>query len=175
MLTAWYCLVLNSTLVKTSLFNCILLYPASLFLTVPCATPLYGILLYIILLYFLFYCNGTLLFHFLHHTLPYSFTISVRLCSAQVMAQDVKKETPLQFKLRVKFYPEDVSEELIQDVTRRLFFLQVKEDLLGEDVYCPPESAVLLASYAVQAKYGDYDKSVHPPGYLSSERLLPKR
>ncbi|KAJ4921097.1 hypothetical protein JOQ06_021944 [Pogonophryne albipinna] len=27
-----------------------------------------------------------------------------------------------------------------------------KEDVLGEEVYCPPESAVLLASYAVQAK-----------------------
>ncbi|XP_038584533.1 ezrin a [Micropterus salmoides] len=93
----------------------------------------------------------------------------------KVMAQDVKKETPLQFKLRVKFYPEDVAEELIQDVTRKLFFLQVKEDIQGDDVYCPPETAVLLASYAVQAKYGEYDKSVHQTGYLSSEHLLPKR
>ncbi|KAK5857914.1 hypothetical protein PBY51_011123 [Eleginops maclovinus] len=93
----------------------------------------------------------------------------------KVMAQDVKKETPLQFKLRVKFYPEDVSEELIQDVTRRLFFLQGKEDILGEEVYCPPESAVLLASYAVQAKYGEQDKSAFQPGYLSNERLLAKR
>ncbi|XP_028251768.1 ezrin a [Parambassis ranga] len=93
----------------------------------------------------------------------------------KVMSQDVKKESPLQFKLRVKFYPEDVSEELIQDVTRRLFFLQVKEDILGEEIYCPPETAVLLASYAIQAKYGEYDKSVHRVGYLASERLLPRR
>lgn len=91
------------------------------------------------------------------------------------MAQEVKKETPLQFKLRAKFYPEDVAEELIQEVTRRLFYLQVKEDVLGEEIYCPPETAVLLASYAVQAKYGEQDKSAHQPGYLSSERLLPKR
>ncbi|XP_070834761.1 ezrin a [Chaetodon trifascialis] len=93
----------------------------------------------------------------------------------KVMAQDVKKETPLQFKLRVKFYPEDVAEELIQDVTLRLFFMQVKEDLLSENVYCPPESAVLLASYAIQAKFGEYNKSVNRRGYMSSERLLPKR
>jgi len=93
----------------------------------------------------------------------------------KVMAQDVKKESTLQFKLKVKFFPEDVTEELIQDVTRRLFFLQVKEDVMGEDIYCPPESAVLLASYAIQAKYGEYNKSVHKPGYLASERLLPKR
>jgi len=43
----------------------------------------------------------------------------------QVMSQDVKKENPLQFKFRAKFYPEDVSEELIQDITLRLFYLQV--------------------------------------------------
>ncbi|XP_047467205.1 ezrin a [Mugil cephalus] len=93
----------------------------------------------------------------------------------KVMAQEVKKETPLQFKLRVKFYPEEVAEELIQDVTRRLFFLQVKEDILAEDIYCPPETAVLLASYSIQAKFGEYSKSTHHPGYLSSERLLPRR
>lgn len=42
------------------------------------------------------------------------------------MNQEVKKETPLQFKFRAKFYPEDVAEELIQDITLRLFYLQVK-------------------------------------------------
>uniref|UniRef100_A0A3B4BBV1 FERM domain-containing protein n=1 Tax=Periophthalmus magnuspinnatus TaxID=409849 RepID=A0A3B4BBV1_9GOBI len=93
----------------------------------------------------------------------------------KVMVQDVRRETPLQFKLRVKFFPEDVAEELIQDVTRRLFFLQVKEDILSEDIYCPPETAVLLASYAVQAKFGEYDKFAHQTGYLVNERLLPKR
>lgn len=93
----------------------------------------------------------------------------------KVMVQDPKRENPLQFKLRVKFYPEDVTEELIQDITRKLFFLQVKEDILTNEVYCPPETAVLLASYAIQAKYGDFNKSVHKDGYLSSERLLPKR
>ena len=46
-------------------------------------------------------------------------------CVYQVLAQDVRKETTLQFKFRVKFFPEDVAEELIQDITQRLFFLQV--------------------------------------------------
>lgn len=44
------------------------------------------------------------------------------------MNQEVKKETPLQFKFRAKFYPEDVAEELIQDITLRLFYLQVRKD-----------------------------------------------
>ncbi|XP_056283648.1 ezrin b [Pseudoliparis swirei] len=93
----------------------------------------------------------------------------------KVSSQDVKKENPLQFKFRAKFFPEDVSEELIQDITQKLFFLQVKEGLLSDEVYCPPETAVLLASYSVQAKFGDYHKELNQPGYLMSERLLPHR
>ena len=58
------------------------------------------------------------IFHLLSHS-------SFLLLPPQVLAQDVRKETPLQFKFRVKFFPEDVAEELIQDVTQRLFFLQV--------------------------------------------------
>lgn len=47
--------------------------------------------------------------------------------SLQVTQQDVKKENPLQFKFRAKFFPEDVSEELIQEITQKLFFLQVPQ------------------------------------------------
>uniref|UniRef100_A0A8C4GTF3 FERM domain-containing protein n=1 Tax=Dicentrarchus labrax TaxID=13489 RepID=A0A8C4GTF3_DICLA len=93
----------------------------------------------------------------------------------KVTQQDVKKENPLQFKFRAKFFPEDVSEELIQEITQKLFFLQVKEAILNDENYCPPETAVLVASYAVQAKYGDYNKDIHKPGYLASDRLLPQR
>ncbi|XP_068087791.1 ezrin [Hyperolius riggenbachi] len=93
----------------------------------------------------------------------------------KVSAQEVRKENPLQFKFRAKFFPEDVSEELIQEITQKLFFLQVKDGILSDEVYCPPETAVLLGSYAVQAKFGDYTKDIHKAGYLSSERLLPQR
>ncbi|XP_059820240.1 radixin isoform X1 [Hypanus sabinus] len=93
----------------------------------------------------------------------------------KVTQQDVRKENPLQFKFRAKFFPEDVSEELIQEITQRLFFLQVKEGILNDEIYCPPETAVLLASYAVQAKYTDFNKEVHKSGYLASDRLLPQR
>ncbi|XP_051882623.1 radixin [Pristis pectinata] len=93
----------------------------------------------------------------------------------KVTQQDVRKENPLQFKFRAKFFPEDVSEELIQEITQRLFFLQVKEGILNDEIYCPPETAVLLASYAVQAKYADFNKEVHKSGYLASDRLLPQR
>ncbi|XP_055337379.1 moesin/ezrin/radixin homolog 1-like [Paramacrobiotus metropolitanus] len=93
----------------------------------------------------------------------------------KVLSQDIKKEVPLQFKFRSKFFPEDVSEEIIQDITLRLFYLQVKNAILNDEIYCPPESSVLLASYACQAKYGDHNKDMHPAGFLSNDRLLPQR
>ncbi|XP_076648081.1 moesin isoform X2 [Halictus rubicundus] len=92
-----------------------------------------------------------------------------------VMNQEVKKETPLQFKFRAKFYPEDVAEELIQDITLRLFYLQVKNAILTDEIYCPPETSVLLASYAVQARHGDFQKGTHIAGFLVNDRLLPQR
>ncbi|XP_067143029.1 moesin/ezrin/radixin homolog 1-like isoform X3 [Centruroides vittatus] len=93
----------------------------------------------------------------------------------KVLSQDVKKENPMQFKFRGKFYPEDVAEELIQDITVRLFYLQVKNAILSDEIYCPPETSVLLASYAVQAKYGDYYSEIHKSGCLANDRLLPQR
>ncbi|XP_058444262.1 moesin/ezrin/radixin homolog 1 isoform X5 [Malaya genurostris] len=95
--------------------------------------------------------------------------------SRWVMSQDVQKGDPLQFKFRAKFYPEDVAEELIQDITLRLFYLQVKNAILSDEIYCPPETSVLLASYAVQARHGDYIKTTHTPGFLINDRLLPQR
>lgn len=93
----------------------------------------------------------------------------------KVLSQDIMKEVPLQFKFRAKYYPEDVSEEIIQDITLRMFFLQVKEAILIEEIYCPPETCVLLASYATQAKYGDYNVEIHGKGFLANDKLLPKK
>lgn len=93
----------------------------------------------------------------------------------KVLSQDIKKDSTLQFKFRAKFYPEDVSEEIIQDITLRMFFLQIKEAILNEEIYCPPETCVLLASYATQAKYGDYNPDIHVKGFLDNDRLLPKK
>ncbi|XP_069027086.1 moesin-like [Embiotoca jacksoni] len=103
-----------------------------------------------------------------------SFSTWLKL-NKRVTAQDVKRDNPLLIKFRGKFYPEDVGDELIQEATQRLFFLQVKECILNDDIYCPPETAVLLASYAVQVKQGDYKVDYHAPGYLAREKLLPQR
>uniref|UniRef100_A0A3B3HZJ5 Merlin n=1 Tax=Oryzias latipes TaxID=8090 RepID=A0A3B3HZJ5_ORYLA len=93
----------------------------------------------------------------------------------KVLDQEVPKEEPIVFHFLAKFYPENAEEELVQDITQHLFFLQVKKKILEEEIHCPPEASVLLASYAVHAKYGDYDPEVHKPGFLAEEELLPKR
>ena len=85
------------------------------------------------------------------------------------------KEEPLSFEFLAKFYPEEVSEELIQEITQHLFFLQVKQRILNMDIYCPPEAAVFLASYALQAKYGDYDELTFKTEDIKNENLLPQR
>lgn len=58
---------------------------------------------------------------------------------------------------------------------QRLFYLQVKNGILSDEIYCPPETSVLLASYAVQAKYGDYNSETHKSDCLQNDRLLPQR
>ncbi|GFS68674.1 merlin [Nephila pilipes] len=93
----------------------------------------------------------------------------------KVRDQDIRKKLPVPFLFLAKFYPEDLSEELVQEITQHLFFLQVKQAVLNMSIYCPPEASVLLASYAVQAKYGDFDEATYKPGMLANEDLLPQR
>lgn len=80
----------------------------------------------------------------------------------------------LQFKYRVKYFPEDVSNELLEESTTRYFFLQVRSSILSDNLYCPPDTCVLLASYASQARHGDYDHALHQ-NILSKEKILPER
>ena len=91
--------------------------------------------------------------------------------------QTENRKPNMTFLFLAKFFPEDVTEELIQDVTQKLFYLQVKQAILNMDIFCPPEASVLLASYAVQAKHGDYDETTFKPGMLfrEDEELLPQR
>ncbi|XP_058141964.1 merlin-like isoform X2 [Dasypus novemcinctus] len=93
----------------------------------------------------------------------------------KVSEHDFPKDEPMKFHFLARFYPEKVEEELLQEITQHLFFLQVKKQILDEEIYCSPEASVLLASYAIQAKYGDYDANLHKPGFLAQVELLPQR
>ncbi|CAB4005670.1 moesin isoform X1, partial [Paramuricea clavata] len=94
----------------------------------------------------------------------------------KVFHHDIKwSGTVIRLKFRVKFYPEDLNDELIQLVTQRLFFLQAKEEILQDDVYCPTDKAVLLASLGCQAEFGEYNQLPISGRFLNKEKLLPDR
>ncbi|CDW58520.1 Moesin:ezrin:radixin 1 [Trichuris trichiura] len=46
---------------------------------------------------------------------------------------------------------------------------------MSDEIYCPPETTVLLASYAMQARYADFSPEMHRKGFLTNERLMPER
>lgn len=65
--------------------------------------------------------------------------------------------------------------ELLEEITIKHFFLQVKSAILKDEIYCPPDTCVLLASYALQARYGDYVDEINVTNGFFTERLLPER
>jgi merlin len=92
----------------------------------------------------------------------------------RVIDQNINKDNSL-FMFYAKYFPENVAEELVQEITQHLFFLQIKQAILTMEYYVPPEASVLLASYYVQAKYGDFDELSDQGGILMNEDLLPQR
>ncbi|KAI5646606.1 protein-tyrosine phosphatase domain-containing protein [Phthorimaea operculella] len=90
--------------------------------------------------------------------------------------KSVKKQVGAnaQFWLAVRFYPPEPS-RLGEEFTKYLLCLQLRKLLLDGRMTAPKNTALLLASFTVQAELGDYNVSEHPPNYLSELCLLPKQ
>ncbi|XP_026961064.1 tyrosine-protein phosphatase non-receptor type 3 isoform X3 [Sagmatias obliquidens] len=86
--------------------------------------------------------------------------------------KQLKGGIPCTLHFRVRFFIPDPN-TLQQEQTRHLYFLQLKMDICEGRLTCPLNSAVVLASYAVQSHFGDHDSSIHPPGYLSDSQFIP--
>lgn len=94
----------------------------------------------------------------------------------KILKQDVnKKENPINLNFRAKFFPEAVNDELIGDAVQRIFWRQIKEGIVDDSIYCPPELCVLFAAQSMQAQFGDYDSSKHESGTIKVYEELPKR
>lgn len=74
----------------------------------------------------------------------------------------------------VKFYPVSI-DELIDDVTQHLFFLQLKENIIEGRIDCPLDVCMRLAALAAQAKFGEFNEKTYQLGMLTARNLLPKR
>lgn len=60
-----------------------------------------------------------------------------------------------QFEVRVKYFPECVS-ELIEEKTLSLFVYQVQKAILNDDFDVPPELSASLLSYSFKINHGDF-------------------
>ncbi|XP_017263263.1 tyrosine-protein phosphatase non-receptor type 13 isoform X2 [Kryptolebias marmoratus] len=74
--------------------------------------------------------------------------------------------------LRIKFFLDDVN--LIQHtMTKHQYYLQLRKDILEERLRCSTENALLLASLALQAEFGDYQPELYGKTYFRLEQYMP--
>ncbi|KAF7709599.1 FERM, ARHGEF and pleckstrin domain-containing protein 1 isoform X1 [Silurus meridionalis] len=66
------------------------------------------------------------------------------------------KHTVLRFV--VKFFPPDHA-QLMEELTRYLFALQIRQDLAGGLLTCTDSSAALLVSHIIQSEIGDFEET----------------
>ncbi|CAH8581261.1 unnamed protein product [Schistosoma turkestanicum] len=85
-----------------------------------------------------------------------------------------KKDGPMQFFFKVKYYPEDLSVELIEEITRLHFYYETKDDIVSGKCYCPAETAVLLASFQALIRSEKNGPPTVAKGSLKISRYLPK-
>ncbi|XP_078448967.1 band 4.1-like protein 5 isoform X4 [Lampetra planeri] len=88
--------------------------------------------------------------------------------------KQVKIGPPYCFHMRVKFYSSEPN-NLHEELTRYLFVLQLKQDILSGKLECPFETAVQLATYSLQAELGDCDPVEHTPALVSEFRFIPSQ
>ncbi|XP_059160621.1 band 4.1-like protein 4A [Physella acuta] len=82
--------------------------------------------------------------------------------------------TPHKFYFGVKFYAADPC-KLHEEITRYLFFLQVKRDILQGRLPVSFEEVAELCAYAVQSELGDFEPRIHTVGYVSEFCFVPNQ
>ncbi|XP_075465894.1 band 4.1-like protein 5 isoform X1 [Ascaphus truei] len=86
--------------------------------------------------------------------------------------KQVKIGPPYCLHVRVKFYSSEPN-NLREELTRYLFVLQLKQDVLSGKLECPFDTAVQLAAYTLQGELGDFDPSEYTPDLISEFRFVP--
>ncbi|NWH19913.1 E3 ubiquitin-protein ligase MYLIP isoform X1 [Grus americana] len=79
------------------------------------------------------------------------------------ISQQMDGLAPYRFKLRVKFFVEP--HLILQEQTRHMFFLHIKEDLLAGNLQCSSELAIELSALLAQMKFGDYNQNTAKYNY----------
>ncbi|OWK57733.1 E3 ubiquitin-protein ligase MYLIP-A [Lonchura striata] len=79
------------------------------------------------------------------------------------ISQQMDGLAPYRLKLRVKFFVEP--HLILQEQTRHMFFLHIKEDLLAGNLQCSSEHAIELSALLAQMKFGDYNQNTAKYNY----------
>lgn len=93
-----------------------------------------------------------------------------------VLQKPIRKQLnigELKFQFAVKFYEPEPGKHL-DEYTRYLLYLQLREDIVYGRLACPARTYILLASFTAQAEFGDYDSDVHGLNYLDGYELGPE-
>ncbi|XP_034430693.1 band 4.1-like protein 5 isoform X3 [Hippoglossus hippoglossus] len=88
--------------------------------------------------------------------------------------KQVKIGPPYCLHLRVKFYSSEPN-NLHEELTRYLFVLQLKQDILSGKLECSFETAVELAAFSLQAELGDCDPLEHNVDLVTEFRFVPNQ
>ncbi|XP_038576073.1 band 4.1-like protein 5 isoform X3 [Micropterus salmoides] len=88
--------------------------------------------------------------------------------------KQVKIGPPYCLHMRVKFYSSEPN-NLHEELTRYLFVLQLKQDILSGKLECPFDTAVELAAFSMQAELGDCDPLDHHLDLVSEFRFIPNQ
>ncbi|GAB1605746.1 band 4.1-like protein 5 isoform X2 [Argonauta hians] len=89
----------------------------------------------------------------------------------KLLKKQVKIGPPFTFRFKVKFFSSEPN-NLHEEITRYMFFLQIKNDIFCGKLQCSFETAVELAALALQSELGDFDPEVHTPGFISEFRFV---
>ncbi|XP_072028599.1 uncharacterized protein [Amphiura filiformis] len=92
----------------------------------------------------------------------------------KTVKKQIKIGPPYTLRFRVKFYSSEPN-NLHEELTRYLFFLQLKQDILTGRLEPPYETAVELSALALQSELGDYDIDEHNPEAISEFRFVPEQ
>ncbi|XP_041440216.1 FERM, ARHGEF and pleckstrin domain-containing protein 1 isoform X2 [Xenopus laevis] len=84
--------------------------------------------------------------------------IMVWLDLLKPIIKQIRRPKNAVLKFVVKFFPPDHT-QLQEELTRYLFALQVKQDLVQGKLTCNESSAALLISHIVQSEIGDFDEA----------------
>ncbi|XP_053868402.1 FERM, ARHGEF and pleckstrin domain-containing protein 1 isoform X1 [Malaclemys terrapin pileata] len=99
--------------------------------------------------------------------------IMVWLDLLKPIMKQIRRPKHVVVKFVVKFFPPDHA-QLQEELTRYLFALQVKQDLVQGRLTCNDTSAALLISHIVQSEIGDFDETIDRE-HLAKNKYIPQQ